>query len=564
MSPAADAGEFRLTSLVAAFDVYISSELSAKSVAQYLLRRLEEQGLQVFAPFASISHGANWDEAIRDAIATAKSFVVVLTPTSTRVPSMEAELATLVAIAQSEEAPIFPLALGDTPTPRILRHLLTTRVGVPADGLTLEAPDLDAFAAQIVNALKARESPAIALQGSSTETAEQRGSERHSMLEAEVAPLQWQAAFQYGAAAAFEQDGNLAAAAAAYSALGDLHIRVGDLAEAEAVLHVALRLGRKTGSPVNTAGPHRQLGILAQARGDYAEAERQYQQALQVNEQVGDVAGLVDSRHRLGVLAQARGDYAEAERQYRQALQINEQSGDITALADVYHQLGVLAQARGSYAGAERQYRQALQINEQAGGAGAADTYQQLGLVAQARGDYEQAEQQYRQALQINERLGNVAALAGTYHQLGVLAQARGEYEQAEHQYRQALQINEQIGNVAATAVTLYQLGLLASEQDELDTATLLLIRAEEVSTAVSDREGAAAAMTALGQLLTRRGHFEEAVEWNYRALLLRQRLGRSDTSTDLQWLSRQQRQLGNERFGQLLQGGEFDQLESP
>jgi tetratricopeptide (TPR) repeat protein len=159
-------------------------------------------------------------------------------------------------------------------------------------------------------------------------------------------------------------------------------------------------------------------------------------------------------------------------------------------------------------------YWASLIIDEELGDRpGIAASYHQLGMIAELRGDYAQAERRYQNALTIDEELGDRAGIAASYHQLGIIAQLREDYAQAEQRYQDSLTIAEERG----------------------------------------DRADIASSTSQLGALHTERGDPVEAVAYNLTALSIRYDIGSPDVSVDLYWLARQQREIGEDAFRQIL-----------
>ncbi|MGH3940758.1 MAG: tetratricopeptide repeat protein [Pseudonocardiaceae bacterium] len=104
-------------------------------------------------------------------------------------------------------------------------------------------------------------------------------------------------------------------------------------------------------------------------------------------------------------------------------------------------------------------------------------------------------------------------AAAAAIHQLGRIAQVRGDYTQAEQRYQASLTINEELGNRAGIATSYHQLGVLRTEQ----------------------------------------GRPVEGIPYTISALATRLELESPEVSTDLFWLVRQQQEIGEEGFAEIL-----------
>ena len=297
------------------------------------------------------------------------------------------------------------------------------------------------------------------------------------------------------------------------------------------------------------------LGILAQDRGDYDEADRQYQRALDIFERLGDQVGMANSYGQLGILAQARGDYGEAARQYQRALDIFERLANQEGMAISYHQLGILAQARGDYDEADRQNQRALDIDEGLGDQeGMANSYGQLGTLAYLREDYGEAARQYQRALDIFERLGDQEGMARSFHGLGLIAYLRGDYDEAARQYQRALDIDEQLGNQADAAKINHQLGVLAQDRGDYDEADRQYQRALYIGERLGNQADMATSFSQLGILeADRHGPASAVIGWHVKALAIRLHLGIPKAMNNLHRLATCRRELGVDRFTNLL-----------
>jgi tetratricopeptide (TPR) repeat protein len=383
-------------------------------------------------------------------------------------------------------------------------------------------------------------------------------------------------------------------AAVFYHQLGITAQKRGDLDEALAWHQKSLQIEEERSSRAGMASTYHELGIIAQARGEVSQALEWYQKSLQINEELGNRAGMAGSYHQMGNLAQARGELSQALGWYQKSLQIEEELGNHVGMANSYHQLGMLAQDHGDLSQAEIWYHKSLQIEEELGNYdGMSTSYHQLGMIAQFRGDVSQAMEWCQKSLQINEELGDRAGMAGSYHSLGMIAQARGDiahaieyyhkslklFEELEnsvgmarscHQlgviandcgdvenalewYRKSLEINEELGNRVGMASCYHNLGPIAQARGDLSQAQEWCQKSLQIFEELGDRVHMASSYGQLGVLATERGQPAEAVPLTLRSLALRLELDIPQVGTDLLWLRRQRKLLGEERFGEIL-----------
>jgi tetratricopeptide (TPR) repeat protein len=351
-----------------------------------------------------------------------------------------------------------------------------------------------------------------------------------------------------------EEIGDRAGLASSHHQLGSLAGRRGEYETAKNHFFQALTFFEEIGDRAGLARSHHNLGILAQHRGDYGTAEERYRHALTLKEELGDRAGIASSLHNLGTLAELRGDYVTAEDRYRHALRLFEELGDRAGIASSHHQLGTLAERHGDYATAEERYRRTLTLFEELGDrAGIASSHHNLGNLARERGDYAAAEERYRHALTLFEELRNRAGVARIHHQFGIMAQQFGDYIAAESRYRLARTLFEEIGDRAGIASIHHNLGNLAQERGDYATAKAHLRQALSLKQQMADQAGIASTNSQMGILHTIQEQASEAVEYNLQALLIRLQIESPDALTDLRWLSRQRKALGEGQFSATL-----------
>ncbi len=122
-------------------------------------------------------------------------------------------------------------------------------------------------------------------------------------------------------------DGDRQLEANCIQSLGDVHVRLSELAEARARYEEALPIYRAIGDKLGEANCDFGLGDVAKGEEDWLQAEQFFQAALSVYREIGMPFNIGLALQRLGVVAEGRGDQTEAVRFYREALQIFEAIG---------------------------------------------------------------------------------------------------------------------------------------------------------------------------------------------------------------------------------------------
>jgi tetratricopeptide (TPR) repeat protein len=265
--------------------------------------------------------------------------------------------------------------------------------------------------------------------------------------------------------------------------LARIHLRAGDLDEAEAEFERALELSPKDADAL--------LGLsgIAALRGNRARAEHLAKVA---------VASNPDFPSALAQLADLRrdaGDLDECVRLYREVLALRDSAPAF------WLGLGDCLQRGGGYAESEAAFTRVLELDPDSFTA-----HYNLGVTAFRQGQEEEAIARYERALEIDGR-HHLAAAA--YNNLGTVHFDRGETDRAVARWEQA---------IAASPVLLearYNLAMQYEAQGRLDDAIAML---EQAAPLAPNHELLHAR---LGRLYMEKGRGQDA----YRTLLLVQRL---------------------------------------
>lgn len=205
-------------------------------------------------------------------------------------------------------------------------------------------------------------------------------------------------------------------------------------------------------------------------------------------------------------------DPAESVEQLLEARFHRRRAGDLDEALRLTEQICDALESWGAHDRVETLCREVLEWLPEASEARA--TYLvHAGVAAENRGRLEVAESRYAESLEISESLGHRPAVSGALHQLGRVAQARGDVERALDLYRRSLAESEELGLPSGMAATLSQLGALETE----------------------------------------RGSADAGLKLNLQSLAIRLKASSPEAAADVHWLLRQRRDLGNERFGELL-----------
>jgi tetratricopeptide (TPR) repeat protein len=258
--------------------------------------------------------------------------------------------------------------------------------------------------------------------------------------------------------------------AAAWEALGEALVQVGEIAQAGRAFTSARRLF--VGDPTAEARLCFRQGELRQ-RTQLPSAVRWMRRGLRTLEDVrGREARAWRARliSELAWIRQRQRRYLETERLCREALREGEAVGELSA------------QARACYT---------------------------LDWALFEMGRSEEAIYSPR-ALEIYRRLGDLQHEARVLNNLGGFAYWKGRWAEAVDLYREAGACRKRAGNAVDAAQTDANVGEILSDQGRLEEAEVHLQRARRAWNATGHREGAAFADMLLGRLAVRTGRAEE------------------------------------------------------
>ena len=230
-------------------------------------------------------------------------------------------------------------------------------------------------------------------------------------------------------------------------ALGDVHGRLDEYAEARARYAEAQPIYRAMGDRLGEANCIRALGDVHVQLAEYAEARARYEEAQPIYRAIGDRLGeanciraLGDVHVMLAEYAEARARYAEAQPIYRAIGARLGEANCIKALGDVHVRLAEYAEARARYAEAQPIYRA---IGDRLG---EANCIQALGDVHVQLSEYAEALARYAEAQPIHRAMGDRLGEANCIQALGDVHVSLAEYAEARARYAEAQPIYRAIG----------------------------------------------------------------------------------------------------------------------
>ncbi len=260
---------------------------------------------------------------------------------------------------------------------------------------------------------------------------------------------------------------------------GDLHLSIGEPAEAMKCFDKALLLYESLGDEMNIAETRGGIADIHEARGELDEALRILrEESLPIFERLGDVRSRAVTMGKIAGIHRARGEFDEALRILREeSLPVFEQLGDVRSRAVAMGQIADIHQSSGKFD------ETALRIRRE-------------------------------EELPIYERLGDVRSRAVTMGKIADIHRARGEFDEALRIYREErLPIAESLGEIRGHAVTMGKVADIHEDCGELDEA--LRIRREEllpVHEQLGDIRERAVTIGKIADIHQLRGEFNEAL----------------------------------------------------
>ncbi len=272
----------------------------------------------------------------------------------------------------------------------------------------------------------------------------------------------------------------------AFTLLGAIKMRQGDLADAEKWTREGLEINRKLRGPdsVQVAEGINNIATININKGDLKKAEEGLRESLAVyrkalGNEAEDVATVMNN---LALVLKFEDRITEALPLYLEAASIRRKifGPNHPYVANSLNNLGMLYMGLKNYPEAERQLQEALSINRKSLGDDRTTTnLYNLGLLYFERGQLSQSEEYHRQALGLAvKRYGESnPELADFLEQLGVVLTREKRFAEAEANLRKALSLRllQSAPDHFKVALTNSALGACFAEQEKFKEAEPLL-----------------------------------------------------------------------------------------
>jgi len=247
------------------------------------------------------------------------------------------------------------------------------------------------------------------------------------------------------AASSAEVVGNVEAQASSLNDLGQVHLLVGNDAEAERFLRQAFELVTAHGMGIGRVSVMLNLARRHLRAGRTAEAVKLYRETLELAQTLGEPERHAAAAHRLAdALVELGRHEDEAVALYRRALDLRERMRDVAGLISTHTALGDTLRQLGRYAEADRQCREAsVLVDETQHLPAAMKLNTVIACLRHAEGDDGAALRHANRAVELAERSAHatgqaraLSTLARILFDRGNVGDARGLWEQAAELYR--------------------------------------------------------------------------------------------------------------------------------
>ncbi len=216
------------------------------------------------------------------------------------------------------------------------------------------------------------------------------------------------------------------------------------------------------GLPVQRAAMAGAIGDLHRKRGEFAEAETWLVLARRENEELGNAAGVAHILHLEGTMFAQTGRFAQAGDLYQQALDQREQLGDEAGAAKTLNNLGIVARAQGQIDSALGHYERSLAIRRRLNDRREiANSLNNLGFIHRFRREFDRAQLLLEESVLINRSVGDRWATANALTSLAELALDTSDAALAQRCLKESLIINRELGDQRALAFLLEACGRL-------------------------------------------------------------------------------------------------------
>jgi tetratricopeptide (TPR) repeat protein len=256
-----------------------------------------------------------------------------------------------------------------------------------------------------------------------------------------------------------------------------LTFRLGQHAEAQAMLERSLEILRTLGDTRLLVEPITYLGVVMSLTGDYAKALDLVAEAREKALAVGDRVFAATSLSLHANISRLTGQSGDQHARLQAAVAEWREVGDPRFIAYGLNFLGQSALALGRFDEARKALEESVELNQSVGARwNLGHAFQGLGAVAQAQGEYRRAADWFLQAVDTFTELGGLFYLGQGLTQMGRSLFALGNDVEAERIWRKSLRIAAEIRGMPVVLEALVGIASLRAKRGETQSALELLL----------------------------------------------------------------------------------------
>jgi tetratricopeptide (TPR) repeat protein len=256
-----------------------------------------------------------------------------------------------------------------------------------------------------------------------------------------------------------------------------LTFRLGQHAEAQAMLERSLEILRTLSDTGLLVEPITYLGVVMSLTGDYARALDLVAEAREKALAVGDRVFAATSLSLHANLSRLTGQSGDQHARLQAAVAEWREVGDPRFIAYGLNFLGQSALALGRLDEARKALEESVELNTLVGARwNLGHAFQGLGAVAQAQGEHRRAADLFHKAVDTFTELGGLFYIGQGLTQMGRSLFALGNDFEAERLWREALRIVAEIRGIPVVLEALVGLASLRAKRGETQSALELLL----------------------------------------------------------------------------------------
>ena len=260
-----------------------------------------------------------------------------------------------------------------------------------------------------------------------------------------------------------------------------LTYRLGQMAQAQAMLERSLELLRPLDDPRVLVEPLAFLGTVMYLTGNYGRAIGLVNEGREQAMAVGDEWFAAMCLSLQGNIAMLMGDYDIAHERLQSAVAEWRRIGDVRFTAFGLNFLGQIALKLGRYDVACTALEESVALNISVGARwNLGHAYQGLAAVARAQGEHGQAVDMFRKSVDTFTELGGRFYAAQGLAEMGQSVFALGDHAEAERAWRESLRLAIEIQGIPVALDALVSLASLQAKRGNMEHALELLFIASD------------------------------------------------------------------------------------